>query len=184
MSKQKRHTRISKKGKPFRVGKKILLAPLSRIGKKAARYNPPIESDLYDKYITCKKDFLDVVEVTPEEFLEQKNKVDTIYKPFLSDIEPDIISKNSQAFLTEAGQAGVLLSSDGEIMNLFSLKKGEGEKVMLKAIELGGYKLDCFDKRKNEEKGLPDYYKKFGFKEIKREKNWVEGEQDVVFMER
>lgn len=75
------------------------------------------------------------------------------------------------------------VKQDGDIVNLFSLEKGRGRSGLLHAIENGGRKLDCFDKKAGQEKGLPDYYKTFGFVEVRREPNWTKGEPDVVYME-
>lgn len=147
---------------------------------------PTKKMDIYEEYTAGKIEPMMVTEVSPEEFIEQKNKIPKEKETYLSDIEPDKISQTATAFLTEDKKVGVAVSDQGEIQNLFSLEKGKGKYALIKAIERGGFFLDCFDKdeRKGETKGLPDYYKKFGFKEIKREKNWDPAGPDVVFMKR
>jgi len=124
----------------------------------------------------------EIKEVDPHEFESIKSKVPQNMRHFLSDYTPEQMKqKGIKTYLTTNKMAGVALNKD-EIINLFSLQNGEGKKALIAAIENGGRRLDCFDKRSNENYGLPDYYKKFGFKEVKREKNWTIGEPDVVYM--
>ena len=112
-----------------------------------------------------------LTDANPEEFVQVRTKV------------PKILQEYFTPFLTNTKDAGVAVKPDGDIVNLFSLEKGKGRNALLHAIMNGGRKLDCFDKKKEQEKGLPDYYKTFCFVEMKREKNWNEGEPDVVYME-
>jgi len=121
---------------------------------------------------------------TSTEFNEAKKQVPDDRKVFLSTYTEDELKQNGiKLFLSENKKSGYGLKGD-EIINVFSVEKGAGEKVMLDAIKKGGLKLDCFDKRPDQARGLPDYYAKFGFKEYKREKNWTPGEPDVVYMKR
>ncbi len=124
----------------------------------------------------------EIKEVDPQEFETIKSKVPQNMKYFLSTYTPEQMKeKGIKTYLTANKTAGVALNGD-EIINLFSLQSGEGKKALIAAIEKGGRRLDCFDKRSGENYGLPDYYKKFGFKEVKREKNWTIGEPDIVYM--
>lgn len=126
---------------------------------------------------------------TPEEFVELREKkrqeMPEHKRDSLSKQTPEELrKKNIKLILTEEKDAGGGITPEGEIINIFSLKKGKGKEIMEKLIEKPGkYKLDCFDKENCEEKGLPDYYKKYGFKETRREKNIKNGGPDVVYME-
>lgn len=125
-----------------------------------------------------------VGEANPEEFVEMRNRIPTVKQEYFTPYTAEEIRQNGiKTFLTSNKNAGVAVKSDGDIVNLFSLEKGIGKYVLLHAMANGGRKLDCFDKREGQEKGLPDYYKAFGFIEVKREKNWTEGEPDVIYME-
>lgn len=83
-----------------------------------------------------------------------------------------------RCFLTSDGGAGFAIKSDGDLVNVFNLTgiKGFGSILVNAAIELGAQKLDCFDGF------LPEFYAGFGFREVSREKNWTEGQPDVVYM--
>jgi hypothetical protein len=84
-------------------------------------------------------------------------------------------------FLLKGGKAGYAIKNGDELVNLFNAGGKAthlaGQWLVLHAIEQGARRLDCFDS------GLPEFYAKFGFKEVRREKNWTPGEPDVVFME-
>lgn len=103
--------------------------------------------------------------------------------------------KDMDLFLSEDGQSGIAIKSDGDIVSVFAGKnapRGSGYTLMLLAIQNGGKKLDCFDVY------LPKYYSQIGFKAVARTK-WSEeykpedwnkdtfkyynnGEPDVVYM--
>ena len=101
--------------------------------------------------------------------------------------------KQMRLHIAENGKSGFAIKEDGDIVSVFSSEKHGSYAAMKLAIENGGYKLDCFDTF------LPRYYKKFGFKEVRREKwnekykpkNWDKeffkqynnGEPDVIYME-
>lgn len=125
-----------------------------------------------------------LLDANPDEFVKVRNKVPLPLQEYFTPYTPEEIRElRIKTFLTDVKDAGVAVKLDGDIVNLFSLEKGKGKNCLLHAILNGGRKLDCFDKKKDQEKGLPDYYKTFGFVEVKREKNWIEGEPDVVYME-
>lgn len=78
--------------------------------------------------------------------------------------------------LTSGGMAGFIVRASGELVALFSRKKGYGDMLVKQAIQCGASHLDCFDGY------LPKLYAKHGFIETDRAANWSEGEPDVVFM--
>jgi len=90
-----------------------------------------------------------------------------------------------KTFLAPDKKSGFSVKGDGDIVSAFNAERGGGRlrSIMETAKAHGGKKLDAFDKRAGEAKGLPDLYSQYGFKETKREKNWVPGEPDVVYME-
>ena len=90
------------------------------------------------------------------------------------------ISQNdfSRYFINKDGSAGFVVSSDGELTSVYSAIKGRGDKIMDSAILHGACHLDCFDGY------LVTFYARHGFQEVRREKNWTEGEPDVVYMEK
>lgn len=119
--------------------------------------------------------------VTPKEFIKYRDKMPKEFKIFLSQYSNREFKKyKDKLYLATNKQSGFALRNKDEIINLFSLKKGEGQKALTIAIELGGRRLDCLDKKGSS--NLPKYYNRAGFKEIKREKNWTSGEPDVIFM--
>jgi len=84
-------------------------------------------------------------------------------------------------FTLQGGKAGYAIKGGDELVNVFNAGGEEtlsaGSWLVLHAIEHGARRLDCFDNR------LPQFYARFGFKEVRREANWTPGEPDVVFME-
>jgi len=125
---------------------------------------------------------IEIIDVDPSEFEAVKSHVPEGLKPFLSSYTPaEMKSMGVKTFLTKNKLAGAALNGD-EIINVFSLSAGEGKKALLEAITRGGRRLDCFDKLPGQDHGLPEYYAKFGFKEVRREKNWTPGGPDVVYM--
>ena len=66
-------------------------------------------------------------------------------------------------FISESGKSGFALSSDGDIVSVFSESGSrEGRGAMILATQMGGTKLDCFDTI------LPVYYAAHGFKAVAR----------------
>ena len=124
----------------------------------------------------------ETIDVTTDEFEAVKSAVPENLRPFLSSYTPaEMKEMGVKTFLTKNKRGGAALKGD-EIINVFSLEKGEGKKALLEAIARGGRRLDCFDKLPGQSHGLPEYYSKFGFKEVRREKNWTPGGPDVIYM--
>jgi len=80
-------------------------------------------------------------------------------------------------YLSRCGNYGYAINN-GELVSVFSRMKNKGNVIMMDAIQNGAIKLDCFDGY------LVSFYKKHGFTEIKREKNWDNGQPDIVYMKR
>jgi hypothetical protein len=71
--------------------------------------------------------------------------------------------QGKRLFVTEDGTAGFALTSDGDIVSVFSANKsGNGRALMMAAVQAGGRRLDCFDT------ALPGYYAAHGFKAVAR----------------
>lgn len=90
---------------------------------------------------------------------------------------PDEMPEDGRYFLSETGLTGAGVTADGELVGVFSLEK-RGALAVERAIQEGARSLNCFDGR------LPEYYKRFGFREVGRVANWTPGGPDVVFMAR
>jgi len=119
-----------------------------------------------------------VFEANPQEFINQRNKLDVVKKAYLTDYTAKEIKEHGlKPYLSEDKQSGVMIAPDGDMGNVFSLNH-HGRDVVEFAIKNGAKKLDCFDGK------LPKFYSEFGFKEYKREKNWTPGGPDVVYMQR
>ncbi|WP_394615896.1 hypothetical protein JNUCC0626_40200 [Lentzea sp. JNUCC 0626] len=89
---------------------------------------------------------------------------------------PEEMPDNAVYYLADDLTSGFGVSSDADLIGLFSTTKGRGQHLVNEAIGLGARTLDCFDGF------LPDYYESFGFAETKREPNWAPGGPDVVYM--
>lgn len=74
------------------------------------------------------------------------------------------------------GMAGFVIRADGDLTNVFSTSRGQGDRLMAAALEAGAETLDCFDGY------LPTFYARHGFVIYAREANWTPGGPDVVFM--
>jgi len=89
----------------------------------------------------------------------------------------ELLSEDAEYYLSGDCKSGYGVTRQGELIGVFSLVKGRGEKLVSEAILLdGASKLSCFDGF------LPGFYKQFGFVEWMREPNWTEGGPDVVYM--
>ena len=77
-------------------------------------------------------------------------------------------------YLDENGYA---IRANGDLVYVFSCKRGNGDRIVRSAIANGAETLDCFDGY------LPRLYGRHGFVETRRERNWTEGGPDVVFMQ-
>lgn len=105
--------------------------------------------------------------------------------------------KDMRMFMSEDGESGVALKSDGDIVSVFSSANAKepraANSMIATAVSLGGNKLDCFDTV------LPKIYAEEGFVEVGRD-SWAEeykpegweydtyakynnGRPDVVYME-
>lgn len=93
--------------------------------------------------------------------------------------------KDHRLFLNENGTAGFAISPDGDLQQVFNGgRKGLGEELIEYAITQGARTLDAYDD------GLPDYYRRFGFAESKRDawdpqydKQGRPDGPDIVYME-
>jgi hypothetical protein len=93
------------------------------------------------------------------------------------DTERDYRALNCFLALDEA--SGYAISPTNELKFVFSLRKGCGADAVRDAIiHCNPLHLNCFDGK------LREYYESFGFSVYQREKNWTEGEPDVVYMSR
>lgn len=90
--------------------------------------------------------------------------------------KPSEMPDDARYFLSEDGQAGFGVTTDGTLIGLFSRVKGRGDVLVNRAIREGARLLDCFDGF------LPSYYEGYGFRETERVPNWTSGEPDVIFM--
>lgn len=89
--------------------------------------------------------------------------------------EPHDLPEDATYVLNHDGTAG--FGIDGTtLIGVFSTVKGQGALIINRAISLGATDLDCFDGH------LVEFYARFGFREVRREPNWTEGEPDVVWM--
>lgn len=88
---------------------------------------------------------------------------------------PAETAEGGEFHLSIDGLSGYRVSA-GELTHVFSTVRGRGADLVEDAIASGAKYLDCFDGY------LPQLYSRFGFKETKREQNWVASEPDVVYM--
>lgn len=88
---------------------------------------------------------------------------------------PDEINA-ARYFLSDDGLSGYGITSDGTLVGLFSLKRGQGDALVLDAIAHGASNLDCFDGY------LVALYSRHGFKEVDRVPNWDAAGPAVVYM--
>lgn len=89
-----------------------------------------------------------------------------------------------RTFLTSSAWAGYAIKQDGELANVFSLRRGKGAELIADAVANGARHLDCFDGP------LVGIYERAGFREVRRVpfntryRLWPEGHgSDVVYME-
>ena len=121
------------------------------------------------------------VKVSGNEFKESLKRVQSFYKVIRESTTPwNEIEIKDVAFFIAGCPAfmGFAISENGELTSVFSSIKGKGDTIMKEAIKQGAKHLDCFDGY------LPTFYARHGFQEVRREKNWTEGEPDVVYMEK
>jgi hypothetical protein len=118
-------------------------------------------------------------------FIQERNKNKRV--DFMSPLTLDNL-KDCKILMINGGKTGCAIAPDGDLQNVYNNStKGEGSAIIKIAINNGAKKLDCFDGF------LPEYYSRFGFKEVERMKwnddyapaNWdysKYGRPDVVFM--
>lgn len=111
------------------------------------------------------------VEVAPEQFEAALQK-----HPNIASIDSDRDYNGKRTFLSPDGKAGYALHHSGELNHVFSMQPGLGAHAVQDSLTRGASHLSCFDGK------LPEYYKRFGFQEQRREKNWTPGGPDVVYM--
>lgn len=83
--------------------------------------------------------------------------------PMLTFHDPEEM-RDHHIILSADGDVGAAVSPDGDVQNVFNNTEygGAGSLALQKAIQAGGYYLDCFDTV------LPDLYEKHGFRETGR----------------
>jgi hypothetical protein len=123
--------------------------------------------------------------VPVKEFSESRSKSDRQW--FLTQHGPEKLS-NFRTYKMPGEDVGYALTPEGDLVNVFNASdiKGAGTLAVVDAIANGAKTLDCFNTK------LVDYYKRFGFEEVKREpwderfrpENWPvsEGTPDVVYL--
>lgn len=148
-----------------------------------------VEDDSWDPTDTPDVEF---VEASPEEYaaaVEAKIEEDEEMGAFLAEPSAEKF-EGSDLHLTPDGDAGAVVSPEGDIQNVFALDdapSGAGRAALAQAIEAGGTTLDCYDGY------LRDLYMEFGFRETGRMEFNPEhapdgfnpdkyGHPDVVFM--
>lgn len=92
--------------------------------------------------------------------------------------KPDELPSEARYWLANDGSSGFGVAEDGELIGVFSTRKGRGDWLLDLAVELGASHLDCFDGY------LPTFYERHGFHEVRREPNWDAHGPDVVYMAR
>jgi hypothetical protein len=112
---------------------------------------------------------------SPAEFLAARNM--SKRTEYFTPHTPEEIA-NFKLIMNHEGTVGAAVAPDGDIQSVFNNSgvKGAGGRAIEIAKKLGGQKLDAFDG------ALPDIYKKHGFVEDHREKNYNPGGPDVVYM--
>ena len=111
-------------------------------------------------------------------FVQARALVPPERQGYLSQTSSEEIARSGESvFLSTSGRSGFMLTPEGEIRNLFSTEHA-GAAALEQAIREGGTRLDCFAGF------LPQFYERFGFREVRREPNWTPGGPDVVYMER
>lgn len=135
---------------------------------------------------------LGVDQTSPEAFVENVNNYmerNPELGAFLSEHDPEELADHTILTAVD-GQAGISISPEGDIQNLFSdpdAPSGTGERLVQEAVARGGKTLDCYDTI------LPTLYSEYGFRETGRmefnpeyaPENWnydEHGQPDVVFM--
>jgi hypothetical protein len=113
---------------------------------------------------------------TPVEFLAARNQ-SAHPDMFTPHKDPNELAQHT-LLMDPTGKLGAAVSPEGDIQSVFNNSgiKGAGGAAIEAAKAAGGKTLDAFDPV------LPGIYKKHGFEETRREKNWTPGGPDVVYM--
>jgi hypothetical protein len=100
-----------------------------------------------------------------EKFIVSRDSLPSHLRGFIVPYsQEEYASKGARLFLTLDGRGGVALI-DGELGSLFSLPGAHyGDALVAFAVELGAWKLSCYDTRGK----LPSLYGRHGFKESLR----------------
>ena len=153
----------------------------------AAKVSSPADGELSSNKLVSRASIELQEGVSPEEFVKARDRSEM--PGFLSMTGPDDI-RHHTLFLSKDGTAGVALSPDGDLQNVFNNggQKGDGVRVILAAIRSGKVSTgDCYDGYLN------DLYHHIGFRESGRMRFSKEyapegwdydkyGEPDVVFL--
>lgn len=141
---------------------------------------------------TTRADLPDGITIaTPEEFVAGVSEfiaAEPSLGAFLTEHDASELADHTLLTTTD-GNAGVAVSPDGDIQNLYNNDGPEnaGDRLIQAAIDVGGRTLDCYDGF------LPDFYAEHGFRETGRmefdpqcaPETWdaeAFGHPDVVFM--
>jgi len=82
-----------------------------------------------------------------------------------------------ECWMTAQGDSGFAISPDHELVNVFSVVKGNGREAVALATSLRPFlHLNCY------EGPLEVLYAQHGFVTQRREANWTAGKPDIVFM--
>ncbi len=80
-------------------------------------------------------------------------------------------------WLAGDGFSGFAITKNDELVNLFSMVSGGGNKAIACALKMRkSLHLNCF------EGPLVQIYMRHGFWYVRREKNWSEGGPDIIYM--
>lgn len=121
-------------------------------------------------------DALNINKVSVRRFIEATRRLHIGWQLFTDNVTFPIKTP-ATCYMGNACECGFVVGDDGELRSLFSLPKGQGVSLVKLAVEKGATWLTCFDSGY-----LVDFYTRCGFDEVSREKNWVEGQPDVVRM--
>lgn len=81
-----------------------------------------------------------------------------------------------ETYLTLDGNAGFGITKDGELINVFSIKRSAGNMLVQTAIQNGAKHLNCYNGM------LSEFYGRNGFVEYDRQPNSEKGKPDIIYM--
>lgn len=113
-------------------------------------------------------------QVSGRRFLKASLEVQKVWKLMQDNVT---LPPNMDAtfYMDANATMGYGVGSDGELRALWSLVRGQGERLVKEAIENGATWVSCYDNGY-----LVQFYQRCGLDITLREKNWVEGQPDVV----